>query len=230
LTRKRRRKPGDPKIAVAIVRVSTDRQDTTAQRTAIETWANATGVQVVAWHEDHGVSGAAALDKRTGLLEALDSLVINGAGVLIAARWDRVARDVVLAAMVERLAERNGAAVVSADGVGAGDGPESMLVRGMMQLLAEYERLLIGHRTRARLAEKRRNGERLGGAVPLGYVARGQRLARKPSEQRAITRARDLRHGGMSYEKIAASLDAEGYKARGQRWYAMTVRRMLGPR
>lgn len=230
MARKRRRKPGDPKTAVAIVRVSTDRQDTTAQRTAIEKWAESEGVTVAAWHEDHGVSGAAELDKRTGLLDALESLGTHGAGVLIAARWDRVARDVVLAAMIERLAERNGAAVVSADGVGAGNGPESMLVRGMMQLLAQYERLLIGARTRARLAEKRRRGERLGGATPLGYVAAGKRLTPSAPEQRAIKRARSLRSEGMSYEKIAECLDAEGHKARGRRWYGMSVRRALGSR
>lgn len=227
MTRRRRRKPGNPQVAVAIVRVSTDRQDTSAQRTAIDAWARSEGVQIASWHEDHGVSGAATLDKRTGLMEALDSVASSGAGVLVAARWDRVARDVVLAAMIERLAERNGAAVVSADGVGAGSGPESMLVKGMMQLLAQYERLLIGHRTRVRLAEKRRRGERLGGATPLGYVANGKHLERAPGEQRAITRARALRREGLSYESIAGRLEAEGFAARGRRWYGMSVRRML---
>ena len=55
----RKGKIGDPNVVVAYVRVSTDEQKIgpEAQRAAIEAWARAAGVQVVAWHEDLGVSG-----------------------------------------------------------------------------------------------------------------------------------------------------------------------------
>lgn len=46
-----------------------------AQRAALLRWAEVRGLQLVAVHEDRGVSGAAPLDRRPGLLAALDSLV-----------------------------------------------------------------------------------------------------------------------------------------------------------
>jgi len=45
--------------------------------------------------------------------------------------------------MIERLVERNGGRILSADGIGAGEGPESALLRAMVRAFAEYERALI---------------------------------------------------------------------------------------
>jgi hypothetical protein len=78
---------------------------------------------------DPGVSGGAALDKRPGLLAALAALRTHNAGLLLVAKRDRLARDSLLAALVERLAERLGARVQSADGAADGDAPEDVLMR-----------------------------------------------------------------------------------------------------
>ncbi len=74
--------------------------------------------------------------------------------MLLVAKRDRLARDVVVAAMVDRLAERHGARVLAADGTGNGDGPEAMLMRGIVDVFAQYERALIRARTKAALAVK----------------------------------------------------------------------------
>ncbi|MGH9601658.1 MAG: recombinase family protein, partial [Terriglobales bacterium] len=58
---------------------------------------------------DEGVSGGVSLDQRPGLLAALVALKDHDASVLLVAKRDRLARDVLVAAMVERLAERTGA-------------------------------------------------------------------------------------------------------------------------
>jgi hypothetical protein len=60
-------------IAVGYVRVSTEEQvlGPEAQRVALARWAEGRGLQLVVVHEDRGVSGAAALDRRPGLLAAL---------------------------------------------------------------------------------------------------------------------------------------------------------------
>ncbi len=49
-------RPGNPLIAVAYLRVSTDEQrlGPEAQRASIEAWAKREGVAVVAWHADAG--------------------------------------------------------------------------------------------------------------------------------------------------------------------------------
>jgi DNA invertase Pin-like site-specific DNA recombinase len=125
------RRSGDPLRVVGYVRVSSEDQTLgpVAQRHALEAWVRARGAALVAVHEDLGLSGGAGLEKRPGLLATLDALREHGAGVLFVAKRDRLARDVMVAAMVERLAARVGASVVSAAGEGEGNDPASQLMR-----------------------------------------------------------------------------------------------------
>lgn len=227
----RRRAPTDPTRAVAYLRASTDRQDISpdAQRAAIEAWAAGAKVTVVAWRSDLGVSGATPLEDRPGLLAALDALDVHTAGVLVIAKRDRLARDVLTAALVERLCERKGVRVRSADGVADGDGPEAALLRGICDLFAAHERLIIKARTKAALAVKKARGERTGG-VPIGSrIGDDGRLAVDHVEAAAVARARELRREGKSLRKIAVALEAEGHRPRRQRWHVQTLRRIVGP-
>jgi DNA invertase Pin-like site-specific DNA recombinase len=220
----------DPGRVVAYLRVSTDDQTLgpEAQRAAVERWCATHGATLVATFEDH-VSGGAAIEKRPGLVAALDALVEHGAGVLLVAKRDRLARDPIIAAMTERLVERAGARVLSAAGEGTeGDDPAAVLMRRMIDAFAEYERALIRARTRAALGVKRGRGERVG-QVPFGFRlgADGVHLEAHDEEQRAVVRVRTLRAEGLSLDGVAARLNAEGVPARGERWYGMTVGRIL---
>lgn len=80
--------------AVGYIRVSTDEQvnGPKAQADALAAWCARNGVELVAVHHDHGVSGGAELDKRPGLLAALDEL--ERGDVLLVAKRDRLARSV----------------------------------------------------------------------------------------------------------------------------------------
>lgn len=124
-------RPRSGTSAIGYIRVSTEEQTLgpEAQRAALIRWAETRGLQLVAIHEDRGVSGAAPLDRRPGLLAALASLDLHGASYLVAAKRDRFARDVILAAQLERLVERQHVVLVSADGAGEGDSPEAALMR-----------------------------------------------------------------------------------------------------
>jgi DNA invertase Pin-like site-specific DNA recombinase len=59
----------------------------------------------------------------------LAALREDGVNVLVVARRDRIARDVVIAAHVERFVVSNGARLVSAAGEGNGDSPADAFVR-----------------------------------------------------------------------------------------------------
>ena len=230
MAKQRRVKAGDAAVAVAYLRVSTEDQalSLVAQRGVIERWAVARGCTIAAWHLDHGVSGAAELDKRPAMLAALADLRLHGAGVLVVAKRDRLARDVVLAAMVERMAVTAGATVASAAGEGEGEGPEAQLMRTLVDAFAQYERALIAARTKAALAVKSARGE-LVGSVPLGkrLAADGRRLVVDPDEARAVDLVRDLRGEGWTLRAIAAELDRRGHRTRtGGPWHAQTVARM----
>jgi len=228
---KAKRTAGDTKRAVLYVRVSTDEQalGPAAQLAAAQRWCEARGAQLVEVCEDLGVSGGASLDKCGGLLAALRAVEAHGAGVLLVAKRDRLARDVVKAAMVEQLAARAGAVVVSAAGEGEGTDPAAALMRTMVDAFAQYERALIGARTKAAMAVKKAKGE-LVGAVPYGWqlAADGVTLEKNVGEQAVVEAVRTLRAEGLSLRAIAGELESRGLMARnGGSWHAKQVSRIV---
>ncbi len=224
-----RTKQGSPTKAIGYLRVSTEEQSLgpVAQRESLEKWANANNVTLVAVFQEE-VSGGAELDKRTQLLAAVDSLKSHGAGILIVAKRDRLARDTMLAAMIERLVERAGGTIRSSDGVGNGTGPESQLLRGMIDLFAQYERALIKSRTKAALAVKKSRGQRTG-QIPYGYQLATDGVALQPNqaEQATVTLIFSLRSEGLTLAGIANKLNLDGIPARGKKWHTTTITRIL---
>jgi DNA invertase Pin-like site-specific DNA recombinase len=214
---------------VGYIRVSTEDQALSpfGQRAALEAWCERNQATLTSVHEDLAVSGGSPLEDRAGLMAAMDALLDDGAGVLLVVKRDRLARDVMIAGMLERLVDANGATIVSADGMGNGVGPEAELMRNIVNVFAQYERALIRFRTKAALAVKRTRGERLG-ELPYGKRATPEgKLEDDPNELRATARVLELRRAGTSIRGIAAQLNAEGVPARGSGWHKTTVERLL---
>jgi DNA invertase Pin-like site-specific DNA recombinase len=185
-------------------------------------WSQRVGVAVVAWHVDAGVSGASELGDRPALALALADLPALDAGVMVIARRDRLARDVVVSAAIARAVGRAGARIVSADGVGNGDSPADEFMRTVIDGAAAYERSLIRARTRAALQAKRARGERAG-AVPYGYDATPTGvLVPHDNERAVIARIHALRASGMSLRQVVAALTAEGLVSRTGRALGLT--------
>ena len=169
-TRAKRIVRGDQTRAIAYLRVSTDRQEhgPEAQRAALERFAAAEGLQIVGWVEEKE-SGAATIDERPELQKALELLNTNGAGVLLAAKRDRLAREVTIARDISARALEHGGVVITADGMSDTEGrPDTFLKQGITDLFAEHERRQIADRTRAALAVMRSRGLRTG-KVPFGF-------------------------------------------------------------
>ncbi len=219
---------GSPRVAVAYLRASKEEQRLSpeAQRAAIEAWSAREAVSVASWYVDQGVCSVTPIEGRPALLAAITALRESGAGVLVVAKRDRIARDVVLAAGVEREAARAGARLVSASGEGNGDSPADQFMRTVVDGAAQYERGLIRARTKAALAAKRARGEVVG-QVPYGFVREGDRLVPVPAEQATIARARELAEG-RTLRALAALLTSEGHVSRsGRPFAAVQVARML---
>jgi DNA invertase Pin-like site-specific DNA recombinase len=227
--RKRKIKPGDPKRAVAYLRVSTERQGLglAAQRTAIQRWAKLHGIEVLGWFIDEGVSGGLPVEDRPSLRAALAELRTKGAGVLVVAKRDRLARDVLEALSAEREAARNGGSIRSADGNGNGDDADAKLYRTILDAFAERERAVIGRRIKEALAVKKQRGERVSLHAPYGFRFRRGQLVPDAKEQAVMTRIRRLAARGHSTHAIAQRLNEAGVPARGKAWHAMTVYRIL---
>lgn len=217
--------------AMIYLRVSTDEQAASglgleAQEAACRDYAASKGWEVVAVHRDEGVSGSTPVDKRPALMAALSGL--KRGSVLLASKRDRLARSVGVAAVIETMAQRSGASVVTPDAPDSDD-PFSAAMRGMMDVFAELERAMIAQRTRAALAVKRARGEKTGGSLPLGcdVDSAGVLVPGDEAEREALGIIRELRSEGMSIRAIAAELDARGVPARGSRWHPTTVARVL---
>jgi DNA invertase Pin-like site-specific DNA recombinase len=221
----RRARCGDPSLAIAYQRCSTEDQrlGPEAQRATIAAWAARSSVVVAEWFTDAGVSGGADVADRPGLMAALQALREHRAGVLVIAKRDRLARDVVVAGLIDRAVEATGAHVVSADGCGNGDGAADAFMRTILDGAAAYERALIRSRTKAALAVKRARGERAG-AVPFGYrlADDSAHLEPEPGEQMVIARVRELRAAGISLRRIVADLAAAGIVGRTRRPLGLT--------
>lgn len=216
-----RKAKSDSAVAVAYLRVSTDEQTLgmEAQRSAIAAWAERQGVTVVRWCEDLGVSGGAELEKRPGLLEALGAVRDLRAGILVAHKADRIARDVYVSELVKRELRAVGASVALVEGI-CGDDPFSEMAGTIMDAAARMERRLIAARTKAALEIKKSRNERTGGSLPYGFQLRqdGIHLEPHPEEHPVLVRILDLRRMGLGGRRIAAALTAEGFPPRGAAW------------
>ena len=99
--------------------------------------------------------------------------------------------------------------------------------------VAQWEREAIGDRTREAMAHLKRQGVRLGG-VPIGWRyskdvdANGRRLIVKhEGEQKSIKRICALHNKKVSAHQIAERLERDGLPARGKRWHASSVNKVL---
>ncbi len=95
--------------AIVYIRVSTEEQGQSgaglaAQHDSCQRWADKAGATFVGPYSDEGVSGAAGLDKRPQLLLAIAMLAKGD--VLLVAKRDRIARDPIVAAMIEAAVSR----------------------------------------------------------------------------------------------------------------------------
>ena len=161
-------------IAVGYVRVSTSKQGQSglsleAQRDQVATQCQSLGLDLANIYEDVGVSGATPVAGRQGLLAALTEAKALEATHLVVAKLDRLSRSPFILLTIENELGRSGMRISSAAGEGTGDDdPSSVLVRRMLQAVAEHELAMISARTKVALAQKKARGERLG-RPPYGF-------------------------------------------------------------
>jgi DNA invertase Pin-like site-specific DNA recombinase len=159
------------------------------------------------------VASGKSLRRRDELARTLRDLEAGHAEVLVVAKLDRLSRSVLDFAGIMETANAQGWAVAVLDlGVDTTT-TNGKLIMHVMIALAQWEREMIGDRTRAALKAVR---------------ARGTKVGRKSTvtpETRLLIRS--LRSAGMSWQKVADALTAEGVPtSQGGQWHAATVRRL----
>ena len=212
--------------AVIYTRVSTAEQAESgaglnAQTDACLAFAKQQGLTVTGIFSDEGISGTLDIERRPGILAAIDSL--KKGDVLLVSKRDRLGRDVVLIKLIERMVAKHKASIHALNGA-IGDSPEAMFMNGILDLSSAYEVQIIRARTKAALAAKRARNERMG-KLPFGFTTHdGVHLAPCPEEQSILQRIATLRAEGYSLRAIAIALnDERQFNRQGQPWNHVSI-------
>lgn len=202
--------------AIGYCRVSTDEQGRSglgldAQKETIEREIDRRG-----WNLHHiytDVASGKSLRRRHEMGDALEALAKGEADVLVVAKLDRLSRSVSdFAAILARSNSERWELNVCDLGVDTTT-PSGKMVAQIMMVLAEWEREIIGDRTKAALKVARSRGTQLG----------------RPSKVDSSTAQmiRMLRDSGLSWQKVAESLTREGVPtSQGGNWHGATVRKL----
>jgi DNA invertase Pin-like site-specific DNA recombinase len=213
------------------VRVSTNEQaekgvSLAAQEQRIRAYCKGKGWQCLEVVRDDGYSVKDL--KRPGLRRILGEISCKGRGFegLVVAKLDRLTRSVRDLGCLTDLVEKHQLALVSIQEAVDTATATGQLFRTIATSISEWERGVIGERTREALAHKRRNGERIG-TVPYGVTLAkdGTHLIPVPAERKVLAQIAKARKRGTSYERIADDLNADRIRTKsgGQR-YPATVR------
>lgn len=217
---------------IGYLRVSTDQQVESglgleAQRRAIEDYARKNNHEIHSMFSDEGLSGSLSLDKRPGMLNAINTLKKGDA--LVVAKRDRLGRDFIVLAMIEAAIKRKGARIISAAGEGTeNDDPTSILMTRIVDAFAEYEKLIIRARTKAALKTKKDKGQRVG-HIPFGkkLAVDGIHLELNEAESEILRAMKSLRNN-KSIREIAHEMNSSGKLNRGNsQWNHASVHRIL---
>jgi DNA invertase Pin-like site-specific DNA recombinase len=210
-------KARDGTLALAYVRVSTAEQadegaSLDAQRHLLALEAERRGWDVE-FVSDEGYS-AKNVEGRPGLTSALDRLDAGQADVLLVLRVDRLSRSVSDFAGLMARAQRRKWSLTALDlGVDTST-PAGDLMAHVLASVAQYERKVIGQRTREGMAQRRAEGVHVGSppSLPIETV---ERIVAEHA-------------GGRSLTDIARGLAADRVPtARGGLWHAATIRAVL---
>jgi site-specific DNA recombinase len=193
-------------------------------------------IEIIEIIEDDATSGVIDPSARDGLGRALELLRSGEASILVAAKFDRLARSIIGFAELLKLSEAEGWTIVVLEPqldlrTAAGRAMASMLIA-----FADIEREAF---------RDRMQGGRRAKATRGGYTG-GQRLHPRfgfklvqqddgaleyepaPEQQATIDRIVEMRDTGQTLGAIAQTLEAEGIAAPsgGQRWHEMTISRI----
>ena len=194
------------------------------QRAACEEYAFKNGWRVLQSFDDPDRSGADAY--RETLWSAIKSL--RRGETLLVWKWDRLARDTMLALQIDRAVQKRGATVTAVEGDIPGNAPHAVAMRTIMMAIAELERKMISERTRSAMLQHQRSGRRMSAKPPYGWrvdPADPKRIIEDAAEQKTLDEIWERHKRGESNNAIAHALDPT--TSRVGHWSTGTVRRII---
>ena len=191
--------------AVGYIRVSTDEQakegfSLDVQEARVSAYCKAKGWKLARVYRDEGISGKDL--NRPGVQSLITDLKSNGIDVVVILKLDRLTRSIRdLGLLIDDLF--GGVALASvAEGFDSSTAGGEMVMH-LLGTVAQWERKVIGERTKAVLDHKADRGEWLG-RIPYGFrVGENGKLVEDPERFENIRRMKREHHRGRSIRAIA---------------------------
>lgn len=218
--------------AVSYLRVSDPHQvkgdGFARQREVILAWALARKVGVVLEFREEGVSGSdlerPAMGKMFAFLQGMEGGLKDV--VVLVERSDRLARDNLVSELLLREFRELGVRVIDCEAdldLTSDSDPSKVLIRQILQAVAQFEKASIVRKLRAARQRKRAKYGRCEGPLPFGSEA---------GERATLDKLRELRRQGFSCSDIARWLNRpENFRhyptRRGRKWHRGSVHSIL---
>lgn len=163
--------------------------------------------------EELGVSGGRTLDKRPGLLPAVEAIEDGQANVLVVTYFDRLARSLVTTEnVIERVRAAGGRILALDFGEVSHDTTAEWQSATFAAFQAEAYRRGIGERTHHSRVRAVKAGIPVWRHTPLGFVQQADKTyAVEPKAAKLVVRAFEMRAQGKTIKEIRAMINEAGH-------------------
>lgn len=203
---------------VCLMRVSTDMQETTSQRVAIEKFVQDNKLVIHEWVEEDGISGfKTKLEDRDGLMRIKQMALNDEIENLIIFNLDRIGRRMELVGFMTLLDECGVKILSVTEGcLNEGNDTDS-LINSIKMWVAEYESKKKSKAVKAGKKVTALNGEFLGGVPNFGYKLGNRRLVIDEEESEIVKLLFDtyIKYGSAGVMDL---FEEKGIKKRGNTW------------
>ena len=163
-------------------------------------------------YDDGGFSGGTI--ERPAFRRLLADVEAGRIDAIVCYRLDRISRSLVDFVNVHEFFEKHNVALVSVTESINTSTPHGRMMVNVLLSFAQYERELIGERTRDKIQAARRRGKWTGGMPPLGYDAapEGGRLEVNQDEAAQVQTIFEMYAESPSLVKVAEELSRRGWR------------------
>ena len=219
------------KKVVAYCRVSTLEQKKKGhgidiQIRDVSAFAERHGLRIEKFYKDEGESGVK--EDRKALRALMRACKNNRIEAIILPSLDRLSREVRIAENIFHELKHLGVKVLIADMPYYNGERKDILIRQILEAIAEENRREIIDRLRKGRQERVRKGLFPGGNLPYGYLRKNKKILVHPHEANIVNQIYNLSSQGLSGRAIANYLNQYGYRRRnGDSWTQRQVCRIL---
>lgn len=214
--------------AYALVRVSTNMQETEQQVLDIKTYADKNKILIKKFIEEFDVSGfSTPIHKRHGLNEILDLVYEKEIDVLLVQDLSRIGRKTELIGFINTLLENNVKIISMVEGEISND-HNSKLMNVVKMWMNEGYSIQLSHKSKAGLKAKNESGAWAGGTVNYGYkYDRNTGILSIDEDEAKVVKEIFNLYLENGANTIADMLNDRGIKKRGYTWKPTTITKLI---